>query len=700
MSQGQTIVEGNNFHTKYLQYHKGYQVEIGMMNVIGQEGIVLRANGFIVRDLNVDVSNLITEETALSKAMVSIGATTFIWQDQSVIDAMNENFETVNYNNFPKGKLVITRKNGQYNSNNDAYRLAWYFTLTATEPRSISNIYIDAKTGEVLNNLGASDDYFTHNSGTGWTWYNGQFSNLGTGHCGTCSKWDLYSNKHIYTLNASNSYKLVKDQNDNWVENSVSYTSNGCDDRKTAHSAHWSIERAWDYFINRHGRWGSDYNGKDVYINVISGNSAIGYQEDAPQSNSDNIIIRKDDATITPPSSTNVGIGYSAGVLDVMCHEYSHAMIKRSSALLNYGESGALNEGFADIFGLLAERYTTGVNDWSMGEFLGITRLFANPHNDFSPSPSRYLEPSFWNTSPYNVGNPAPANVIDPVKHRNGGVLRKWFELLANGGTFNGVTVQALGIEKADDIAYITFNWWLWRSIGYVDCAKQSIAASAYTYGSCSIENKAVAAAWRAVGINIPINCLPAKLNGAPVIYQSKINEGETFEYNLSLDDGSDININNISWTIPNGWRTNLSNGKLILTGTSNYNTQLLKVSYSTSGGGIISDSMYVHFSTETVIPDNHLPPSNKSAEPLETTLSENTNVYPNPTDNFLNISLPQGFETAYISIFNLQGSLVLQSKITQQFGVINTSKLSSGLYFIKINSDNLNQTQKINIIH
>ena len=52
--------------------------------------------------------------------------------------------------------------------------------------------------------------------------------------------------------------------------------------------------------------------------------------------------------------------------LDIVAHEFTHMVTfyKTISGLEYQGESGALNEGFSDIFAILTEGYTTGKYDW------------------------------------------------------------------------------------------------------------------------------------------------------------------------------------------------------------------------------------------------------------------------------------------------------------------------------------------------
>ncbi|EON64524.1 hypothetical protein W97_03757 [Coniosporium apollinis CBS 100218] len=63
---------------------------------------------------------------------------------------------------------------------------------------------------------------------------------------------------------------------------------------------------------------------------------------------------------------------YFTDSLDVIAHELSHGFVQYSSPLIYYGESGALNESCADIFGCMVEqwhmRQTAAEADWNLGQ--------------------------------------------------------------------------------------------------------------------------------------------------------------------------------------------------------------------------------------------------------------------------------------------------------------------------------------------
>ncbi len=700
MISERTIVEGNKTYTKFLQFHKGYAVENYMMNANGQNGVILTLNGNIAKGLNVDVQNIISESEALAIALTRIGAQKYSWQDAERENNIKEETENPLITSYPKGKLIIVQKSG---SASNEFTLAYKFIIQALEPSSTNTVYIDAKNASLIYNLNTEDDYSHNNSGTGWTWYNGQFNNLGTGHCGTCTKFRLNSNKNIMTFEhpTGNTYP---DNNNNWVENSYY----GFDQRKSAHSAHWSAERTWDFYLNHFGRWGSNYTGNELRVWMRADPIVASFSIDG--NGIDAIKVRSDanDGT-QAPSSTNQGIGFSKASFDVIAHEYTHAMIRRSSALVNYGESGALNEGFADIFSIMAERNVFGTFNWAFGENIGVVRRFDNPNQDFlmgnlfttvipNPAPAMWGQnsPYWWTPSPWFFPqNPLPAGSTDDTKHKNSGVLRKWFWLLAVGDTYNGITVPGIGVDKAERIAYNTFNWYIWSTSHYIDAVNGSIQATIDLYGNCSPEHKAVARAWRAVTNNTPLpNCLLLELDGPNVIQLADLSTNPAIF--KTRFDREGLNPTNIEWKIPSGWNVSISGSELKLLNTTNTNSQELIANY-VDGNNVISGKIMVHFTDEVVIGDNNLP-SSKFEESELITSNQNFTVYPNPASDKIQIILPNNLESANYQLLDINGRVLLSGLIHQQSTEINTSSISNGLYFLQVKSASYSQVQKINI--
>ena len=87
---------------------------------------------------------------------------------------------------------------------------------------------------------------------------------------------------------------------------------------------------------------------------------------------------------------------------------------------------------------------------------------------------------------------------------------------------------------------------------------------------------------------------------------------------------------------------------------------------------------------------------TNKATTTIKTLLSVQDfefsnyfNVYPNPVSDVLNITAKANVEVKSINIYNMLGQLVLVIPNAQTVSKVDVSNLTSGNYFVKINSDN-----------
>ncbi len=130
---------------------------------------------------------------------------------------------------------------------------------------------------------------------------------------------------------------------------------------------------------------------------------------------------------------------------DVVGHEFTHAVVTKTSNLTYLNESGALNESFADILGEAIERSVYGANDWLLGSFLnpsnsygGACRSLQNPESKGQPSKvSSYIRSSADKAGDWGG------------VHTNSGIPNKAFYLLAEGLGTGGI-----GFDSARNIFY------------------------------------------------------------------------------------------------------------------------------------------------------------------------------------------------------------------------------------------------------
>ncbi|GAB3401131.1 M4 family metallopeptidase [Flindersiella endophytica] len=151
-------------------------------------------------------------------------------------------------------------------------------------------------------------------------------------------------------------------------------------------------------------------------------------------------------------------IAFGAGLVedDVVAHEFTHGVTQNTSNLVYLFQAGAINEGLSDIWGEIVDQTNgsaddTAANRWKIGEgsSLGVIRDMANPPAFDQPDKM---------TSPIWFYDPSDPLVDNGGVHANSGVLNKAAYLLGQGGTFNGYTVDKIGLAKLGKITWSLQN--------------------------------------------------------------------------------------------------------------------------------------------------------------------------------------------------------------------------------------------------
>ena len=146
-----------------------------------------------------------------------------------------------------------------------------------------------------------------------------------------------------------------------------------------------------------------------------------------------------------------LGAGYATD--DVIAHELTHGVIDATSNLIYSGESGALNESYADIFGETIDLWNGKGDDrsnlrWMIGEevpnYIGTgIRHMGDPA--LSGQPGRVTDANYLCDASDNYG-----------VHRNSGVPNHAYALMVDGGDYNAYSVKGIGLDKAAKIQYRT----------------------------------------------------------------------------------------------------------------------------------------------------------------------------------------------------------------------------------------------------
>jgi thermolysin len=380
-------------------------------------------------------------------------------------------------------------------------RLAYRVQLhreDGTEHTAMPVVFIDAHTGEKLL------EYNNLQTASATSLYSGAVTITTSVAAGTyymedtTKKIGTFDNRNTPTSNSgSGSTYRFTDTNDIWGESAQTAQRAGVD-------AHWGATKVYDYYKNVHGRNGIDgAGGPGTYaaaansgVKLISSKVHYGSKYNNAYWNGTFMTYGDGDGTTFSPLVS----------LDICAHEMTHGVISNSANLTYQGESGALNEGFADIFGAMVEASAKGgvtANTWKIGEEVYTP---GNGNNDAL----RYMD------NPHLAGNSGYTADDDPDHyterytgsgdnggvHINSGIVNKMFHLLVAGGSHHkGGSMTGIGADPASKIAYRALTVYMTSSTNFAGARTAMEKAATDLYGAGSAQYSAVGQAWGLVGV-------------------------------------------------------------------------------------------------------------------------------------------------------------------------------------------------------
>ena len=494
-------------HQNFQQFYKGILIDGSAVMLHAKDGIANSINGMISNVESFEIRSSITAAVAKNKAMTALNATKLI-------------------NEYPI-EMVIIKHTTERSSET---KLAFKVRIDASDPIQMVEVFVDANSGKILQkiNLIAHAD----EPGTGLTVYRGQKAITVDNHEGAFRLRDAARNIQTYDATGATFANNIGFQNYNDFTNSTSNYSLV----NPAVDAHWGMEKTYDFYMTTFNRNSYDNLGSPIK-NFVNGTMVT--------SNTQN------NAFAYPPPYNFMVYGLGNGTtfgawvgLDVVGHEFTHMIIQHNGngGLTYQGQSGALNESFADIFGTAVEFYTDPNANWTVTEGVVLTapfylRSLSNPNSGLTPQPDTY-QGTHWI-------NPNSSSDYGGV-HRNSGVQNFWFYLLCQGGTGTndfGYTynVASIGMEKALKIAYRSLNNYLPTASTFSQARNGSLQATEDLYGATSAEYAAVVEAWNAVNV---VGAPPALCSGTTTLTAS------TGTFSDNSGDLNYENYGNCKWLI------------------------------------------------------------------------------------------------------------------------------------------------------
>lgn len=164
---------------------------------------------------------------------------------------------------------------------------------------------------------------------------------------------------------------------------------------------------------------------------------------------------------------TGTQMVYCTGMVadDIVAHEIAHGINDHTSNLYNYYQSGAIAESLSDLWGEFVDLSNGRGSDHSLLRWLLAEDAIAlNDAIRDMKDPTHYGDPDKMTSPNYRTSSADNGGV-----HHNNGVNNKAAYLMTDGDTFNGVTVNGIGIDKTAKIYYEAQTRMLTSGSDYLD---------------------------------------------------------------------------------------------------------------------------------------------------------------------------------------------------------------------------------------
>ncbi len=393
--------ERGNIHAKYRFRKGGVYLEHASLTIhMNKNEQVFLVNGTELKGRTDESNQKLVSSSEIQKSIRSaLNGHSF-----SIFDLDCRSFKPdrdINCKDFSQLVYFSTDASGDLNTKQLAYKID---VFPEGHQRSI-RLYISARDGRVL--------YKSHNCqhicediSVNTNYYGAQTITVDNDGNGTNILFDECRGIETYIDDGINAP---------FVPSSTNTFSSPTVEELGALSAHYGVSVAYDYFVATFGWQGFGGSG-----GVIP-----------------NYYILGMDNAYFDPAMMGVAFGDGQGMgpftspitgLDIAGHEFAHGIINQNGALFYGQEPGAINESYADIFGLAVEQFGSGGFNWLISDESapGGIRSFSEPNS--LGQPDCYNGPFYQNTS---NGNPTDEFGV----HTNSGVMNYWFYLLNVGGS-------------------------------------------------------------------------------------------------------------------------------------------------------------------------------------------------------------------------------------------------------------------------
>jgi len=461
-------------HVKFQQQVKGLPVYGAYIMIHGQNQNFDFLNGSYFSTIDLDKTTP-SFDIQMSKSIVR--------NELGVKPEYSDNIKSLFENYIDESKLVVY-----------PYENSFYLAYHVSSYKNIVErweYFIDANTGKVINKYQSICKFHNHTSVKGEKCNQAEIE-IVDGKA-TANSLDLFNvSRLINTYQVGNKFYMIDGSRDIfsstpsnlpddpegviWTidafntspqKNNFNYghvtSSNNIWNNKTAVSSHYNGGKAFEYFRNSHNRKSINGSGGNI-ISLINVADEDGGSMGNAFWNGQAMFYGNGDNAFQP----------LAKGLDVAGHEMTHGVVESTANLEYQGESGALNESFADIFGAMIDR-----DDWKIGEDVvktsafpsGALRSLEDPHNGASTNDFD----SGW--QPRHFDERYKGNEDNGGVHINSGIPNFAFFKFAT----------SVGKDKAEKVFYRALSNYLTKSSKFVDCRIAVIKAATDLYGTTEV---------------------------------------------------------------------------------------------------------------------------------------------------------------------------------------------------------------------